>query len=131
MGMANTLKKIERLTGKDKIEDLFQKGTSLTEFPFKLIWKISEFEKDAVPAKIVFSVPKRKFKKAYQRNRVKRLCREAYRTNKSILYSVLEEKGVQISLFLIYIGNDIPEYQMVSEKIIVLLKRLIREIADN
>lgn len=129
--MKNTLHKSERLTGKEKIEHLFQNGRSITEFPFKLLWVEREFDENEVPAKFVFSVPKRRFKKANKRNTIKRFCKEAYRLNKQSLYTKLTEEGKQISAFLIYIGNEMPDYTKVSEKIIVLLKRLIQNISEN
>lgn len=129
--MKNGLTKGERLTGKDKIENLYRKGRHITEFPIKVIWLDKELEPGEPPARIVFSVPKRKFKRAIKRNKIRRLCKEAFRQNKQEFYSQLQHNNKQVWLFMIYLSDEIPTHKNISQKIIVLLNRLIQEITEN
>ena len=77
----HTLKKSERLTSKTSIDQVYNEGNHINAFPFKLVW-IEEFGAET-GIKVVFSVPKRKFKKAVDRNKIKRLMREASRLHKN------------------------------------------------
>ena len=76
-----------------------------------------------------FGASSRNFKKAVDRNRIKRLGREAYRLQKGPLLQQLTEKGLSLAVFLIYTGRELPEYATVNEKIGVILQKLIKEIA--
>jgi ribonuclease P protein component len=63
------------------------------------------------------------------RNRIKRLSREAYRLQKAPLSQLLEEKGKCLAVFFIYTGKDLPDYAIVSQKIGVALQKLFKEIS--
>jgi ribonuclease P protein component len=81
------------------------------------------------PVQAGFGAGSRHFKKAVDRNRIKRLCREAYRLQKQPLIDRMREKGLSMSVFFIYIGKELPDYQTVSGKIGVVLQKLIKETA--
>ena len=115
-----TLTKAERLSSKVQIDKLLETGKSFHSGHFKIIWQ--ETSEGSVPAQIVISVPKRLFKKAVDRNRLKRLTREAYRKNKNILYENLNNK--KILLMLVYRAKKIVEYIEMEETIIIALKKL-------
>jgi ribonuclease P protein component len=74
-------------------------------------------------------VSSKNFKKAVDRNRIKRLMRESYRLQKFFLNDALREKNQQLALFLIYTGKEMPGYKMVSDKIELILHRLAKGIA--
>ena len=76
-----------------------------------------------------FGASSRHFKKAVDRNRIKRLGREAYRLQKEPLLRRLTEKGLSLAVFFIYTGKELPEHATVTEKIGVILQKLIKEIA--
>jgi ribonuclease P protein component len=80
------------------------------------------------PLQAGFGASSRHFKKAVDRNRIKRLSREAYRLQKQALLQRVKEKGVSMALFFIYTGKDLPDYATASEKIGVALQKLIKEI---
>jgi ribonuclease P protein component len=119
-----TFTKAERLSSKVAIDKLFETGKSFHSAPFKICWLETIGSKS--PAQIVISIPKRLFKKAVERNRLKRLIREAYRKNKKLLYEKLENKKVH--LMFIYTSNKMVEYKEMEEKIIVALQRLSKSI---
>ena len=80
--MNNTLGKTERLKSRKLIKKLFEEGISIKNYPFRLVYIATE----TPPIKSSFSVPKRNFKKAVDRNRIKRLIKEAYRLEKKNLF---------------------------------------------
>lgn len=81
-----------------------------------------------VPVRVAFGVPKRNFKSAVKRNRIKRLMREAYRLNKQDLHDALGLKSVKIVVFIIYTGKEVPSYAETQGKIILSLRRLLNAI---
>ena len=79
MNKKNTLGKKERLKSKKLIGKLFEEGKSIKKYPFRLIYLIQDKNSFKIKTQASFSVPKRNFKKAVDRNRIKRLIKEAYR----------------------------------------------------
>ena len=115
-----TLGKAERLKSQKLTELLFSEGKKFTIAPFRIHYSFTKAEKTSLhPIAIGFGVGvgKRNFKKAVDRNRIKRLIREAYRLQKKILKEQLTEKKIQLSVFFIYTGKDLPVYKEVYEKI--------------
>ena len=121
-------KKQDKLKSRKTIELLFNKGKSFSNFPFRVVW-LPENNEAVLQAGV--SVSSKYFKKATDRNRIKRLMREAYRLQKKILQDHLEEKQNKLSVFILYVGKELPEYEIVFEKIGVILKRLIKFSDEN
>ncbi len=119
--------KQERLCYKPLIDAVYKNGKNLKVFPFRMVWLEGKLPQQ-VPAQMLITVPKKQFKKAVSRNRIKRLMREAYRQNKQPLWKHLIKKDTQCAMMLIYIGKGDPNYPDIEHKIIVLLQRLIKEI---
>jgi ribonuclease P protein component len=105
------------------IDQLFCKGNSFSNFPFKVIW-LPENKEAVLQAAV--GVSSRNFKKATDRNRIKRLMREAWRLQKNNLHDHLQEENKKLSVFILYIGKDIPEYELVFEKIGIIINRLMK-----
>jgi ribonuclease P protein component len=124
-----TLKKAERLKRRKIIEQLFGEGRAVTAFPIRVQFKMVD-ELLAVPLQAGFSVSSRNFKRAVDRNRIKRLMREAYRLQKAPLEQALQTKQRRLSLFLIYTGKELPEFALVKEKVDVVLKKLVQSIGS-
>lgn len=121
-----TFSKDERLSSKVLLSELMEKGTSFFVHPFRIKWLSADHPgKHAV--QMAVSVPKKRFKKAVDRNRVKRMVREAYRLNKQELYDALDAKGLKGLLLLVYSTNTQPDYSDLESKIKLILQRLINE----
>jgi len=111
------------LCSKKAIDDLFANGKSKTQFPFKLIYKVSEFE-SPYPVRAMFVVPKKKHKRANKRNDIKRRMREVYRLNKHTLYESL--KTQKIDLMFICLSNEELEYPIIKKSMLQLMETLGR-----
>ena len=79
------------------------------------------------PLQAGFGATTRHFKKAVDRNRIKRLTREAYRLQRQALFDQLLAKKRSLAVFFIYTGKELPEYGTVTEKIAVALQKLMKE----
>ena len=117
--------KAERLNKKKIIDQLFEAGRSFSMFPYKVIW-VETKHHEPFPVQIAFAVPKKNFKRAVDRNLLKRRTREAYRKNKSRLYEAMDEK--KIALMLVYIAKEISDYATIESKINMVIERLMKEI---
>jgi ribonuclease P protein component len=122
------LGKEDRLKSRKSIDLLFKKGKSFSHFPFKVFWM--QATSDHV-LQAAFSVSSRNFKKATDRNRIKRLMRESYRLQKNTLSEALKTGQKKITLFIIYTGRELPEYNMVFEKTGLIIKKLIKLSNEN
>ena len=123
-----TFKKEERLCNKKLIEKLYHNGSSFLCYPFKVAWLWVD-DPAPYPAQVVISVSKKRFKKAVDRNLIKRRMREVYRLNKQLnLYDVLAESNKRIALSLSYIGKEIAEYDFMSKKMLKLLNQICQEV---
>lgn len=125
-----TLNKIERLKRRKIIEQLFSEGRAVSAFPIRVQYKLVD-ELLAEPLQAGFSASSRTFKRAVDRNRIKRLMREAYRLQKAELEQALQTKQRRLALFLIYTGKELPEYALIKEKMDVVLKKLVQTITNS
>jgi ribonuclease P protein component len=138
-----TWTKAEKLKSRKRIEWVFKEGKSLSVFPFKVFYLLGRpaaatpatlpppgpaAPRMAAPLQAGFGAGSRHFKKAVDRNRIKRLSREAYRLQKQPLMDLLTEKGISMALFFIYTGKELPDHITVKAKIGVALQKLIKEV---
>ncbi len=120
--MQQTFKKQERLKKRKLIEQLFSEGKSISVFPIKLVYLQIDHQS---PYKIQagVSASKRNFKKAVDRNKIKRLLREVYRKNKYIIY---ESEHTKKHIFMfIYQGKNELDYHILEEKMKLILKKFL------
>jgi ribonuclease P protein component len=122
--MRQSLKKTERLKKRDDIQRLFKQGDSIYEHPIKLYHLKVEKEDD--PSALLFgvSVPKKKFKRAVDRNLLKRRIREAYRQHNAALKAHFNDREVKLLVMPVFLDNEIADYSLIEGKIILLLQRL-------
>lgn len=118
--------KRERLSSKKLIEKLFTEGNTFFIYPFKVVF-LEVDRQNSAPVSVLISVSRKRFKKATERNRIKRIIREAYRNNKTILYEsemLKNEKSLLIAL--IYTGKTIMTYAEVEKKIVLILRHFLQ-----
>ncbi|HQV00140.1 MAG: ribonuclease P protein component [Bacteroidia bacterium] len=119
-----TFKKTERLCSRKQIEQLIQTKQHKFSHPLKLMYALNQQNDAKERAQVAFVVPKRLFKKANQRNYIKRLMREAYRINKPEFYKQLEQKQNAYNLMFVYAVADSPNFNDIKKKIVLLLQQL-------
>ena len=129
------LGKQARLKSRKVIDQLFKGSKSFTVPPFRVIFQCTKLPVNpaAIQLQAGFSVSKRHFKKAVDRNRIKRLMREAYRLQKNELELMIKIHPVNLVFFIIYTGKDLPDYQLVFEKvkgILLKLQKISNETID-
>ena len=123
-----TFRKSERLSSRKIITALFEKGQAFNSYPFKVLWNL-DTAASSFPAQMCIAVPKKSFRRAHDRNLIKRKTREAYRKNKSALYATLIEKNVKISLLLIYVAKEDLNYALIENKMTSLIAQLTKNVA--
>lgn len=120
--------KKEKLKSKKQLDNLFKSGKSLNVFPVKLFYAFATEQNNIIKTGV--GVSSRHFKKAVQRNRVKRLLREAYRTEKQPLHIYLNSNKKKLVLFLLFIDKELPQYNLLKGKMRLCIQRLIHELNE-
>lgn len=123
----NSFPKSEHLCGDKRITRLFTEGDAFIAYPLRVVFLIEPLA-DSVSSSVLVGVPKKRFKRAVKRNRLKRLMREAYRLNKTELIEKLIEKQLQIHIAFNYVSNEEMYFATMEKKMKVSLQRLIDKI---
>ena len=129
-----TLGKEERLKSRKQIEQLFDKGKSIVITPFRVYFLIDEMlnaQRSMFNVQFGVGVSARNFKKAVDRNRIKRLTREAWRLQKNEMAKKAKEAQRQLNVFFIYTGKELPDFKTVKDKVAIALKKLADKIDEN
>lgn len=133
--------KKERLCSQTAIDKLFCQGQRLMVFPFSVRFIVTPVHNNPEsaalsvcstqpPIQVLINTSKRKFHHAVDRNRVKRLTRECYRLHKAPLFDYLQQQGLQMTLAINYIHNEILDYQTLFHKFDKLTVILLQQCAD-
>lgn len=117
----------ERLKSRKTIDSLFRSGQSFGQFPLRVVWMEMETPLGTSPVQFALSVPKKKFKRASDRNRIRRIIREAYRLQKTKFYDHLPGQLEQLAMMVIYTGKEMPDYQTIETAMKQLLRRLAKK----
>lgn len=123
-----TLGKKERLKSRKTIEQLFRGGKSFTVSPFRIYYLPGHASGSSL--QFGAGVGSKNFKKAADRNRIKRMTREAWRLQKTALQEELEKQSKELVVFIIYTGKELPLYRDVYEKSGKILEKLFTIIAS-
>ncbi|QEC67850.1 ribonuclease P protein component [Panacibacter ginsenosidivorans] len=121
--------KEEKLKSRKLTEQLFSKGKTFTVFPLKVFYMPVKEELD-FPVKAGVGTGSRNFKKAADRNRVKRLLREAYRTEKNALTDYARANQKHVAIFFLYIDKVLPEYTLIKSKMPLAIGKLIKQLHE-
>lgn len=122
---APTFRKEERIVSNRLIEMLFGKGDSqsLSAYPLRAVFLQTDRQASCAPVQILISVPKKRFKHAVDRNRVKRQVREAYRHHKQLLEGVVAEDK-QLLIAFIWLSDRHCQTNKVENQVVGILKRI-------
>lgn len=122
--------KQEKLSSRKEIDRLFKEGRAFLAYPLRVQYSFHGFEED-VPARALFSVPKRRFRRAVMRNRLKRRTREAYRLNKAGLFDVLRNSRTSARVAFIFVGQEEVDYHVIEKGMKKALARLMKEVESS
>lgn len=126
MGASQSFKKSERLIDRNIIDALFnKKGKSLRSGPLLFAFYMTELKTD-FPAQVMISVSKKKFNKAHDRNRVKRLIKEAYRLHKQKIYDYVSPTGKQFALALLYLDKEEKSFQDIESHLLRIINEFTK-----
>lgn len=123
-----TFGKSYKLCGNKIIAATYKEGTPIRSFPFVVHYTISESGEEGNAFQVVFSAPKRRFKRAHDRNAIKRLMREGFRLNKAILEERLKKNKYDLKLFVIFTGTRELTSQDVNTRTKKLFHQLVQDI---
>ena len=127
-----TLGKEERLKSRKQIEQLFNEGKKISVTPFRILYLFfTPHTTSHSPLSFGIGVSNKNFKRAVDRNRIKRLTREAWRLQKNELKEKMKTTGKHLNIFFIYTGKELPDYQLVKDKLAVALKKLEKLTDEN
>lgn len=126
---APTFKKEERIVSNRLIETLFEKGDShaLAAYPLRIVYQQTTHYQGCAPVQILISVPKKRFKHAVDRNRIKRQIREAYRHNKHLLDGIITEDKLLLIAFIWLSDRHYPT-QEVEQRVVSLIQRIAKKL---
>ncbi len=121
----NTFGRAEHLKSEKAIGELFETGSSLSVQPIRLIYKVNHNATNSI--KVGFAVPKKKFKRAVDRNLLKRRMRESYRLNKYLFVHENDDNVPSLEIMMVYQGQTLEDFIIINESIKSLLKKLIQK----
>lgn len=118
----------EKLKSRAALELLFAKGRTLSVFPVKVFYLAKPADQGIVQAGV--GVGARYFKKATERNRIKRLLRENYRLHKEALSALAAAKGLEITVFFLYIDKTMPVKDILPQKMPLVIQKLVQQLHE-
>jgi len=125
-----TFRKKERLCNFKSINTLFAEGHSFFIHPLKIVWMEAAAASES-PAQLLISVPKRNFKRAVDRNLIKRHIRESFRRNKEVLCAYLGAENRKCSLAIVFAAKSKASFAELDATLILALKRMVKELKSS
>ena len=118
------LPKYERICKENDIKSLFDRGAGVSVYPYRVIYLFFRDDSRPPTVRVLVSVSKKRFHHAINRNRVKRLMREAWRRNKAPLYEICKGDNISVDVALVYTATVIHSY----EEMLAKTKKAVQEI---
>ena len=128
--MNQSFGKAYKLCSKKLIDEIFESGETVKSYPLIVKYKTAKLKSDS-SFQMVITAPKRTFRNAHQRNRIKRICKEAVRKHKQILETSLSEKNLQLGICLIYSVKDEMNVEQLERKTQKLFNKIIERLDEN
>jgi ribonuclease P protein component len=125
-----TFPKKEKLCGEIRIGKLFSEGRAFIVYPLRIVYQITEENADT-PVKVLISIPKKKIRQAVDRNKLKRLIREAYRLNKTEFFAAFNDKNLHLYMAITYVSDKEADFSLIQEKIRSALSRILHVINED
>ena len=119
------LPKYERICKENDIQSLFDQGSGISVYPYRVVYLFHHDESRPVTVRLLVSVSKKRFHHAFKRNRVKRLVREAWRKNKAPLYEICRRDNISVDVALVYTATVIHTY----DEMVAKTRKAVIEIA--
>lgn len=125
----NSYARNEKLKSRKALEQLFSKGNTFLVFPVKVFYTTQNLQSNPTDHGVHagVGVSSRNFKKAVQRNTIKRLLREVYRTQKQDLHLTVLKNSLQLQAFFLYIGKEMPTHSALQEA----MKKTLEKLGDK
>ncbi|MFW9597717.1 MAG: ribonuclease P protein component [Paludibacter sp.] len=127
MKKIHSFPKNEHLCGEIRVAKLYTEGNAFIAYPIRVVYNITD-EKTNARVKVLISVPKKRFKHAVDRNRIKRMLREAYRLNKQEFVMAATEKDLYLNIAFNYVADTELEYAVLNEKMQQALTKIRNKI---
>lgn len=127
-----TLSKHQRLKSRKTISMLFDQGDSAKAYPLRALYRATQYNEESHTShlQIAVIVPKRSFRKAVDRNRIKRQIREAYRLHYAPLHAQCIAANCYLAIMIIYVDKSAPDYHRLEAKMIKIIKKLQTSISN-
>lgn len=99
-------------------------------YPFIFAWAFTPLPSNS-PAQVVFSIPRKKFRRAVDRNRIRRQMREIYRLNKNTFYTKLQQHNLQAAVMFIFVGKQKLPYAEMEQSMLTIFEKLEKHIEND
>lgn len=125
------LPKYERICKENDIKALFDCGLGISVYPYRVVFLFHRDESRPVTVRVLVSVSKKRFHHAVNRNRVKRLMREAWRRNKAPLYEICERDNISVDVALVYTATVIHSYEELLKKTQKAVQEILKKYESH
>lgn len=125
------LPKYERICKENDIKALFDRGMGVSIYPYRVVFLFHRDESRPVTVRVLVSVSKKRFHHAVNRNRVKRLIREAWRRNKAPLYEICEKDNISVDIALVYTATVIHSYEEMLKKTQKAVQEILKKYSST
>lgn len=130
MSHPNQFPKKEKLCGEIRISKLFAEGSAFIAYPIRMVYRQIDNSTES-GVRVLVAVPKKKIRKAVDRNLIKRRIREAYRLNKTSLVDSVKNADRSMELALTYVSDQISDYKLIEKKIEMGFNRILKKIQQE